>query len=86
MALPSWVITSRLAQAMELEGFSYTSLDDVQADVQKNDAIESPMIPKQALEYMGTPIKDKVEDFNFFMNAQRKLKNSKEEGKFIVKI
>ncbi len=86
MALPSWVITSRLAQAMELEGFSYTSLDDVQADTQKNDAIESPMVPKQALEYMGTPIKDKVGDFNFYMKAQRKLKNSKEEGKFIVKI
>ncbi len=86
IALPSWDIISRLARAMGLEGFSYTSLDEIQDDAMKQDFNEVPLIPKHSLEYMGIPLTDKIEDFQFFVNAQRILNKTKDEGEFFVKI
>ncbi len=86
MALPCWDIINRLAQAMDLEGFSYTSLDDVQDDIMRQDPIEIPLVPKSSLEYMGIPIAEKVKDFETFLNAKQMLHKLKGKGEFIVEL
>ena len=43
----------------------------------KNDPLKAPLISKQCLEYMGTPIAEKVEDFNLYSNAKRTINEKK---------
>jgi predicted molibdopterin-dependent oxidoreductase YjgC len=85
-ALPSWVIVSRLAQAMALDGFSYSTIRDLQDEIENNDPIKTPLISKQCLEYMGVPIAKKVEDFQLYLNAKKIINKSKGMGMLDVTI
>jgi predicted molibdopterin-dependent oxidoreductase YjgC len=86
IALPSWEIVSKLAQAMELDGFSYESIADLQDEIVDSGSIEVPMIPKQCLDYMGIPISDKVSEFRFYLDSKREINRSKGKGMLDVKI
>jgi predicted molibdopterin-dependent oxidoreductase YjgC len=86
IALPSWLIVSRLAQALGLKEFSYKTIDDIQDEIMRREPIDVPLISKQSLEYMGTPIGEKVEEFALFLNAKRIISKSKGRGMEDVKI
>ena len=86
IALPSWIIVSKLAQAMGLKEFSHESLDDLQDIISRSDPLEVPLISKQCFEYMGTPIAEKVDEFDLFLNAKRVINESKGKGMQDVKI
>lgn len=86
IALSSWRIICKVAQAMGFKGYNYESLDELQDTIAKNDSLEVPLIPKQCFEYMGTPISEKVDEFNLFLNAKRIINKSKGEGMQDVKI
>ncbi len=86
IALPSWSIICKLAQAMGFKGYIYESLDELQDTIAKSDSLEVPLIPKQCFEYMGTPISEKVDEFDLFLNAKRIINKSKGKGMQDVKI
>lgn len=86
IALPSWDITNRLAKAMNLESFSYSSLDDVQDDIGRQDPIKIPLVSKSSLKYLGIPIAEKVKDFRTFLNAKKLMHQTKGKGEFSVKL
>jgi NADH dehydrogenase/NADH:ubiquinone oxidoreductase subunit G len=86
IALPSWIIISRLAKSMGLGDFSYKSIDNLQEDILRNDPLEVPLVSKQCLEYMGIPIADKVEDFKLYLNAKRTINEKKGKAMLDVQI
>jgi len=86
IALPSWSIICKVAQAMGFKGYIYESLDELQDTIAESDSLEVPLIPKQSFEYMGTPISEKVNEFDLFLNAKRIINESKGKGMQDVKI
>ena len=65
---------------MSLTGFSYKSIDDLQDEIIRSNPLEVPLISKQTFEYMGTPIAEKVEEFDLFLTAKRLINKSKGKG------
>jgi len=85
-ALPSWMIVSRLAQIMGLEGFSFDSVINLQDEISRNDPINVPLVPKESFEYMGIPISNKVSELELYLDAKRVLNKSKGESMLDVRI
>ncbi|MFX0084753.1 MAG: molybdopterin-dependent oxidoreductase [Candidatus Hodarchaeota archaeon] len=86
LSLPSWIIVSRLGQAMGLKDFSYESINELQDEIMRNEPLNVPLVSKQSLEYMGIPIAEKVEEFDLFLNAKRVISESKGKGMQDVRI
>ena len=85
-ALPSWMIMSRIAQSMGLEGFSSASIDELKEEILNSEPLEIPKISKQCLDYMGIPIADKVEEFRLYITTKQAINQSNGKGEIDVQI
>lgn len=75
VSMPDWKITTKLAQAMGLEGFDYKDIGELQDDMIEFDlsSIDAPLIPKSSTEYRGIQISEKVEEFRIFLACRYKM-------------
>ncbi len=85
-AIPSWRIIMQIAQAMELDGFNYNTIDELQDEIMSSKLIEIPKVPKQSLQYMGIPIADKVEEFRLYITTKQAINQSNGKGEIDVQI
>ncbi|MHA2107476.1 MAG: molybdopterin-dependent oxidoreductase [Candidatus Hodarchaeales archaeon] len=85
-ALPSWSIFCRIAQSMELEGFSYNSIKELKDEIMNSEPLDIPKISRQNLEYMGIPLTEKVEEFRLYITAKRAINQSEGKGEVDVQI
>jgi predicted molibdopterin-dependent oxidoreductase YjgC len=85
-SLPSWLIVSKIAEALTLDGFNYPSIRDLQNEIIGTDPLDVPLMSKQRLDYMGIPIGEKVEDFQLYLDSKLLLNKSKGKGKVDVQI
>ncbi len=85
-ALPSWIIVSRIAQSMGLDGFNYESIENLQDEIRNTEPLEIPKVSKQQLDYMGVPIADKVEELRLYITSKRAIDQSKGKGVLDVQI
>jgi predicted molibdopterin-dependent oxidoreductase YjgC len=85
-ALPGWVIVCKIGEELNLEGFRYDSIRDLQDEILGAEPLEVPLVSKQRLDYMGIPIGEKVDDFQLYLDSKRLLNKSKGKGKVDVQI
>ncbi|MBD3189948.1 MAG: molybdopterin-dependent oxidoreductase [Candidatus Heimdallarchaeota archaeon] len=72
LALEDWKIIAKISQELDLSGFKYIEAIEIQQEMERvNFKLERPEIDEYYLKYRGTPIAEKVPDFDLLLKYRK---------------